>query len=136
MAQEEITLLTKADILSATDTKYEYVKVPEWGGTVRVRGLTGLERDSYESSMVQNRGKDVKVNMVNVRAGLVARACIDGAGNRLFSDNDINVLGLKSAVALERVYNVAARLSAISDDDVEKLAGNSASDRSGEPSSV
>lgn len=133
---EQIRLLTKEDILGVTDISYEIVPVPEWHGSVRIRGLRGAERDEYEMSMVQQRGKDVKVNMVNIRAGLVARVICDQNGNRLFTDADIGLLGQKSAIALERVYERAAVLSALTDESVQVLAKNSASDRSGAPSSA
>ena len=38
---------------------------------------------------------------------------------------DISVLGQKSAAALQRVFNVAQRLSGFSDEDLEELAKNS-----------
>ncbi len=44
-------LLTKDDILGADDLATEDVEVPEWGGCVRVRALTGTERDAFEAAM-------------------------------------------------------------------------------------
>jgi len=40
-------LLTRDEILKAEDIQYETVPVPEWapGGTVRVKTLSGEERD-------------------------------------------------------------------------------------------
>jgi len=43
--------LNKEQILRADDLKTEEVDVPEWGGSVRVRVLTGTERDAFESSI-------------------------------------------------------------------------------------
>lgn len=129
-------LLTRADILGVTDLKFEIVPVPEWGGNVRVRGLRAVERDEYEASMVKQRGKNVDVNIVNIRAGLVARTICDMQGNRVFSDGDIALLGQKSAAALERVFEVASRLSTIDESALETLVGNSASGRSGASSSA
>lgn len=129
-------LLGRDDILSTTDTAFAVVDVPEWGGQVRVRSLKAAERDDYEATMVRRRGKNVEVNMSNTRAGLCARAICDEQGNRVFSDGDVALLGQKSAAALNRVYEKAAELSGISDEDLEELAGNSASDRSGALSSA
>jgi hypothetical protein len=42
--------LTRDAILQAPDLQGEDVAVPEWGGTVRVRGLSGAQRDAYEAS--------------------------------------------------------------------------------------
>lgn len=118
-------MLSKEDILKADDLDREEVEVPEWRGTVIVRALNGRERDDYEASCVQQRGKDMHRNLANIRAKLVVRSVIDEDGKRLFEDRDANALGLKSAAALDRVFEVAARLSRLSDEDVDELAGNS-----------
>ena len=70
-------LLTKERILAVDDIVTEDVDVPEWGGTVRVRGLSGTERDAFESSMIERRGKKVETNLTNLRAKLVAASVVD-----------------------------------------------------------
>jgi hypothetical protein len=50
-------VLTKEQILSADDIKTETVLVPEWGGDVIVRGLSGVERDAYEMAVYRPDGK-------------------------------------------------------------------------------
>lgn len=116
--------LTRDGILQADDLLVEDVEVPEWGGVVRVRGLTGAERDDFEASVVEQRGKKTRLNMQNFRAKLVVRVAINGDGQRLFVDRDAALLGRKSAVALQRVFEMAQRLSGLSDQDVEELVGN------------
>jgi hypothetical protein len=114
--------LGKEDILKATDNDPEEVNVPEWGGTVLVRGMTGRERDAFEVSMMTpGRGGRREVNPVNVRAKLVARCVVDDDGNRLFTDADAADLGERSAAAIDRVYAAAARLSGMGDDDQEAM---------------
>lgn len=119
-----MSLLTRDAILKATDLPHEDVDVPEWGGTVRVRTLTGAERDQFEASIVELRGKKRKINTANIRAKLVALSVVDEQGNRLFSDADVALLGKKSAAALDRVFAVAQRLSGVTEDDVEELEKN------------
>jgi hypothetical protein len=118
-------VLTRAEILEADDRRVESVDVPEWGGSVMVRSLTGTERDQYEATILSMRGTDVKVTLANAHAKLVARACVDDAGTRLFTDDDVTGLGRKNAAALERVYTVAARLSGLSKSDVDEMVKNS-----------
>ena len=101
--------------------------VPEWGGTVRVRGLSGKERDQFEASMLdtskkRKKGQPQAMNFANLRAKLCAWCVVDVDGARMFSDSDIAALGEKSAAALDRIFEVAQTLSGISDDDVEELA--------------
>jgi hypothetical protein len=123
-------LLTREQILQAEDLAFEDVAVPEWGGTVRVRGLTGAERDQFESTIVSLNGRQSKVDTRNVRAKLAALTMIDADGKRLFSDRDVQQLGLKSAAALDRVFDAAQRLSGLSEQDIEELAGNLADGQS------
>jgi hypothetical protein len=120
-----MTLLTRDEILAVDDLLSEDVPVPEWGGTVRVRGLTGLERDKFESAHVKYRGRKTDVNMVNIRARLVSLTVVDGDGKRMFTNEDVRALGQKSAVALQRVFDVAQRLSGMSAEDLEELTKNS-----------
>jgi hypothetical protein len=120
-------LLKRDEILKASDLTFEDVDVPEWGGVVRVRALSGAERDRFEQSCVVQQGKKTKMNMNNIRAKLCALTLVDEAGLRIFSDLDVEALGAKSAAALDRVFDVAQRLSGISDDDLEELEKNSES---------
>lgn len=115
-------LLSREQILGAQDRKTEDVEVPEWGGTVRVRSLSGSERDAYEAGIVQLRGDGSrKFTLQNARARLVSLSLCDENGERMFTDADIIKLGDKSALALERVFDAARRLSGLSDEDVEEL---------------
>lgn len=114
-------ILGREQILKADDVTTEEVAVPEWGGSVLVRGLTGRHRDAFEASLVERRGKRNVPNVDNIRAKLVAKCCVDEAGERLFTDFDANVLGDRSGAALDRVYEVAARLSGIGDEDLDEL---------------
>lgn len=119
-----VNILTREQILEAQDLQTEVVEVPEWGGSVKVQGMTGRERDAFEAEILEQRGKKFSVNLLNVRAKLVAVSLVNGDGSRIFADRDIAALGKKSAAALDRVYSVAQELSGISDEDAEELAKN------------
>jgi hypothetical protein len=119
--------LSAEDILSADDLPSEDVEVPEWGGTVRVQGMTGTERDKFEASMIDSKGKQkAPVDMLaDYRARLAAACIVDENGKRLFrSAPEIKLLGGKDAKALSRVVDVASRLSGLTEDDQEELLGN------------
>lgn len=122
-----MTVLSKDQIRQADDTQTEVVPVLEWGGDVIVRGMTGIERDGFEAEIAERRGKKVRFDLRNFRAKLVVRTVVDEAGDRVFSDADATWLGEKSAVALGRVFDVASRLSGLSDEDIEDLVKNSES---------
>lgn len=119
-----MALLGKNEILTADDLKTQDVSVPEWGGEVRIKTLTGAERDQYEADSVRtNKGKR-EVNMSNMRARLIAMCAVDEQGQLLFTRADVMKLGQKSAAALERVFDAAATMNGMSDEDVNELAGN------------
>ena len=56
-------------------------------------------------------------------------------GSLVFHDGDIDALAGKSGAALDRLYEVAARLSGIGDQDVEELTKDFAGDPGGGGSS-
>lgn len=118
-----MAILKREQILSADDLKRESVSVPEWGGEVLVRTMTGAERDAFEAAI--GGGKARQVNTANIRARLVALTVVDEAGARLFADGDMEALGRKSAAALDRCFSVAMRLNGLSAKDVEELEKNS-----------
>lgn len=136
--KSNVVILSREQILEAQDMEKELVDVPEWGGPVYVRALTGAERDAFEDSMVEMRvvRKGRKRETVpqmryqNLRARLCALTICDEEGNRLFKDEDVHALGKKSAAALDRVFEVAQRLSGLREEDVEELAGNFENDQS------
>lgn len=127
-------LLSRQQILEADDLETVEVDVPEWGGSILLKALTGAKRDEVEQSMVKGRGNNQQVNMVNFRARLVAASAIDEGGQLLFiSDHDVKLLGKKSSKALDRVAEAASRLSGMSAEDVDELTksfGSAQSDNS------
>lgn len=122
--------LSRDDVFAAEDRVIEEVHVPEWGGWMRVRSLSGAERDALEQSMVVIRGKEREQNLVAFRQKLIARSVVDDQGKRIFSDADVADLGKKSAAALDRVASVAVRVSKMTPEDVEELTKNFGSDQS------
>lgn len=116
-----MTVLSKDAILQAPDMPVETVSVPEWGGQVCVRTMSGTDRDAFEASLIgqQNGQQNAQHQLQNVRARLVALTVCDKSGARLFSDADIPALGTKSAKALDRVFAVAQRLNGIGQQEVD-----------------
>ncbi len=128
--------LTRDEILGADDLKTESVDVPEWGGSVFVRELTGAERDTWEASVVKTNGTKVTIDSQNMRAKLVALCVVDGDGKRVFTAKDAKELGAKSAAALDRVVDAARRLSRIGEDELENLGKGSEPVQSGASASI
>ena len=120
-------VLNKEIILTAKDLPLEEVEIPEWGGKLFVRTMTGLERDKYEADLVVANGARPGDVLRNMRARLVVLTTVDAKGERIFADADAEALGAKSSKALDRVADVATRLNGMNEKDVEDLAKNSGS---------
>lgn len=124
-------LLTKSAILAASDLKHEDVPVPAWGGTVRVRVMTGMERDEFRIAVAAEGG----VAIGKFSAALLAATCIDENGDRLFTMEDMEALQAKSASSLDAPANVAMRLNGLGGSAVADAAKNSESGQSGDSGS-
>ena len=111
-------ILSKANILEAQDLPRVLVEVPEWGGAVYVRGLTGSERDAWEAAIV---GDGKRQNLANIRANLVGKCLVDENGDRMFADSELVALGRKSAAALDRLFDRVRELSGLTAADVERI---------------
>lgn len=118
-----LALLTREAILAADDKPTRMVPVPEWGGAVRIRSISAAERDEFEEIQLAAR-KEGRILPRQVRARMVAFCVVDEAGNRLFTEADVEALGAKGVRAVDRVCGAVAELNAFSDKDVEELAGN------------
>ncbi|MFJ9558048.1 hypothetical protein ACIRPH_29945 [Nocardiopsis sp. NPDC101807] len=120
MTTQTAEFLGRDAILGADDLAYDTVPVPEWGGTVRIRALTGTERDRFEAEIA---GNTKRLKLDNVRAKFVAKCIVDAKGNAVFSSSDVAALGRKNAAVLNRVFEKCQRLSGLTDEDVDELLG-------------
>jgi hypothetical protein len=119
-----MALLRKQDILKADDIPTEEVPVPEWGGEVLVRGMTGSGRDEYFAAMTKLRRGQTIPDTVNATAKLCQRTIWDPDTDLpMFTDAEVYELGRKSASALHRVEQVAMRLSGLEEEDMALLSG-------------
>lgn len=116
--------LNREAILKADDLKTQDVEVPEWGGSVRVRSLTGAERDKFEATNYEIKDNKTVMKLENVRARLVSLAAIDGEGKSLFTPEDVAALGKKNAAALDRLFTVAQELSGLREKDLKEAEKN------------
>lgn len=118
--QSTAKILTKAEIFASSDLKSEKVDMPEWGGAVYVRPMTGDERDRWEDYCVSMQNK----SSAGIMQLLVSMTVVDEAGENIFTKDDIADLGKKSAAAISRLFVVSRNLSAITKYDLENLAKN------------
>lgn len=128
MSKVKERALTAKQILEADDLIRERVEVPEWGGYVIVRTMTGGEKDRFQmATLTQHKGEiqtDLK-KMKHFRCRAVALTVIDDKGERLFTEHQVEKLAKKSAKALDRVYEVAAQLNGLAEGAAKEIEKNS-----------
>ena len=111
--------LSKAKILAAKDVKLsEAVPVPEWGGDVYIRTISGTERDKFEEAYSEQKMKAFRVRFL-------VMTLADESGERLFADADIDALGGKSSVVINRLFDKAWQHNAFTDEAVDALGNDS-----------
>ena len=115
--------LTKADILAAPLVTKE-VTVPEWGGAVQVRVMSGVERDQLDS-VISSQSMNGKVTDPSGFKLLLVRLTVcNEDGSLIFDKEDADALNATSGTALERVALVAMELNGMSATSVNGLEGN------------
>jgi hypothetical protein len=114
---------TREEILEVQDLPFEDVVVPEWGeDMVRVAGMNALEATRYSLRMEKlNENEQTETIMPE----LLSRTLVNDQFERIFSEKDIEALGKKSAVVVKRLFEIALRLSGISEAAIEEQAKNS-----------
>jgi len=105
-----MAFLTKTAILAADDFKYAVVSCPEWGGDIRVRGLTAAEQ-ARVARMV-NEGKTDDIAVVVTIMG-----CVDEDGERIFDSSDKEQLKARSYAVLDRIGKKILELTGSGDAD-------------------
>lgn len=116
-------LSSLSDLLGIDDRKVVDFEVPEWNISVKLRAMTGNDRDAFEAH-VTNGGKEGTVNVLGMRAKLVGACLVDADGNRLVPDGSEEKLGEKSAAALDRLFTKCMSLNGMTEEDEKKLVEN------------
>lgn len=116
--------LDRKSILSANDVRLEKVNVPEWGGDVFLRVISGTDRDRFEDSYAEQKMKAFRIRF------LLLTLC-DESGERLFKDDEADLLGKKSSVVINRLFEAGWKLNAFTQEAVDALGEGSPSAPSG-----
>ena len=95
--------------LNTSVLDFEDVYLPEWGGKLRVRALTGPEKCILWKL---RRGLGPRMyEPGGTAATAVAFATVDEGGSPVFTEHDIRALGKRSAAPLYRLYDKILDLS-------------------------
>lgn len=121
-------LLNREAFFEAEDAKYEDVPVPQLGGSVRIRVLSGAARDAF-NEYIRPADGEKKPSSAGGAALLVA-TCIDESGEPMFTMEDIERIRAKSAAALDILAAAAMRINGMGAAAVSEAVKNSASSQS------
>jgi len=107
----------------ALERPKEDIPVPELGEgkVIPVWGMTPKEKTAWEDK----QSNLPKAKKLQVRQRWVIECCRNDDGSKIFTLNQIEELGERSSVVVERLVNAALRLSGTTDQDLEKLVKNS-----------
>jgi hypothetical protein len=117
--------LTKEQILQADDRPTETVNVPEWGGEVIIKTMSGAERSGYDEGNRQIRGDSYVLDLKNLPAKLLSRCLVGDDGEPLFTIAELNQ---KSSKVLNRLFEVATKMNGLSPDSADEAGKDSTSE--------
>lgn len=126
--------MNRDEFFAFADVTIEKVHIKEMNTDFYVRSLSAAEKSKWELDAIevshnpkQNDAptKIMKSRMETAQARLVELAVCHEDGSRFFKDGDAAAIGRKNAMIVAKLFNVAARLSAITKEDLEEITKNS-----------
>lgn len=115
--------LSKEAIFAAKDTEVHEIEVPEWGGTILLRSMTGAQRNNYEHWAHQQSKAD-SPDYRGIRERLISCCAVDESGSPLFTEEDIAALAAKNSEVIDRLHEQCQKLCGMDADAVEDAAKN------------
>ncbi len=119
-----MSMLNIDTILSTHSIKVEKVEVPEWGGHVYVKVMTGEEKDRYETSFRKKVDGKLVPDLDNIRAKLVVFTMCDESGVCLATIDHVKALSKQSSTSLDRVVAAAQSINAMSHQEMDEIEKN------------
>jgi len=106
-------------------TKVVDLPAPFEGRQIKVRELTAGERDLYEGKMVKGRIGNQKIDLTELRVGLIIMAAVewDDVTKPLFKPEDKEDLKKMGINVIQSIYTVASELSSVTKEAEDELMG-------------
>lgn len=131
--------LSKKAILEVDDLQKVEVDVSQWWpdpGKVLVSEMSADARDEFEQYLaeVARQQRDQNKQYAHIRGPLCAMCIVDEGGNRVFTFEDMEKLGRKNSLALDRIFEEANKLNKVfgaEREDVEKNSETATEESSG-----
>jgi hypothetical protein len=117
---------------AAKTPKMKKLDIPDLGGHVFLKGLSGRERDEFEIGLRTPKGE----LRPNIRARAAVVSLCDEQGVRLFTSDDIRLVGEMRADILQNIFNAFQAVNGMTDADVKELGEASDEPTAGSGSST
>jgi hypothetical protein len=114
-------LLSKEALQKKDDLPTRTVEVPEWGGSVRLRGLSGKKR------MQMRRCYDAKTGEIaddEVLAKVLVWSMVGADGKPVLTESDVPWLIEKNGVVLVRLAEAVMEMSAMTEKSAAEVKEN------------
>lgn len=123
---QAINLKDKLSEIREKPIEVQPVDLPEYGGSVYVRVMSGTERDRFDSEIVRRKHLLGDKFTEGIRGLIVAATVCDANGALQFALDEAEIIGhVFPSPILNRIVNVARKLNAMGSDAVEEAKGNS-----------
>lgn len=126
-------LLGRDAILKATASASRATKdipIPELGGRVRVREMSGSLRNALEAAMVNVRNVGDSKQLDKTLAQIITSCVVDDTGHPILRETDARRIVSHNPRAAFRLREAIFDISALDQDDLEELAEGFGDDQS------
>lgn len=115
-----LPVLCKEEILGAENPEPVPVHVPEFGGAVMVRVMSGTERDKLESRYAGKKA----AQLVGFKTDLLCLCVCNPDGSAMFDPETIGALMEKASTAINTLVDAALALNGLSEEEAQELVKN------------
>lgn len=118
-------MLTKDQMLAASDIGTSTCTVPEWGGDVLLKDLSALQREEVEVRYAKHEKTGTGESLKGLKVLVAAYTLIGDDGQRLFvKPDEVEKLGEKSGKAIDRIFMHVMKHNGMTKEAASDLAKN------------
>jgi len=118
----------RQQIFESDDIGEKVVHMACWDCNVVVRAISAGEREAWEASLVYNDSG--RPDMVGLRCRFLVKCLYDEDYNRIFEDDDWQLLQAKSSHAIDELWAIADRINTVTNPWVQRAEEKSDGDPS------
>lgn len=119
-------LATRDQLFAPAARRYATVQLPTSGLTVRIQSLTERERTAFQAALITRTGDTNRERLLDAGRRLIVLCLVDGAGNRMLNDSDVQKLADWDSADTEFLYAECGRHTGLGgkSDEVERKNGS------------